>query len=116
MKSSLYSVKVDAVIGHPPLWKIVGANALAAVAGTDQGSCAWRLPSHAVRVPAPSLMRAASTDKALRLVLVLTAVVLTFNHDPGREMGDAHRRIGFVDVLATGAGSAGRYRCGFLRD
>src|ERR1700730_11236383 len=39
-----------------------------------------------------------------RLVLDLAALVLAGDHDVGREMGEAHRRVGDVDVLAAGAG------------
>src|SRR5690606_10766489 len=37
---------------------------------------------------------------------VLAAFGLARDHDPGRHMGDAHRRLGLVDVLAAGAGGA----------
>jgi hypothetical protein len=39
-----------------------------------------------------------------RLVLVLAALVLALDHDAGRQVGDADRRLGLVDVLAAGAG------------
>ena len=42
----------------------------------------------------------------LGAVAVLRAVVLALHHDVGRQVGDAHRRIGLVDVLAAGAGGA----------
>jgi hypothetical protein len=42
----------------------------------------------------------------LRLVAVLRAVVLAFDDDAGGQVGDAHRRIGLVDVLAAGARGA----------
>ena len=37
------------------------------------------------------------------LVLVLAALVLTLHDDAGRDVGDAHRRIGGVDVLPASA-------------
>ena len=37
---------------------------------------------------------------------MLGAVVLALHHDAGWLMGDAHRRIGSVDVLTAGAGGA----------
>ncbi len=40
------------------------------------------------------------------LVLVLRTAVLAFGNDAGRQVGDAHRRLGLVDVLAAGAGGA----------
>ena len=36
-------------------------------------------------------------------VLVLRPLVLARDHDAGRQVGDAHRRVGLVDVLAAGA-------------
>ena len=40
------------------------------------------------------------------LVLVLAALVLAAGHHAGRQVGDAHRTVGHVDVLATGARGA----------
>jgi hypothetical protein len=40
---------------------------------------------------------------ALRLVLVLAALVLAGHHDPGGEVGQANGRVGLVDVLPAGA-------------
>ena len=39
----------------------------------------------------------------LGAVAVLRAVVLALHDDPRRDVRDAHRRVGFVDVLAAGA-------------
>ena len=39
-------------------------------------------------------------------VAVLRAVVLALDDDVGRQVRDAHRRVGLVDVLAAGAGGA----------
>ena len=39
-------------------------------------------------------------------VLELAALVLHRDDDPGRDMGDPDRRVGRVDVLATGAARA----------
>src|SRR6185437_12417898 len=42
------------------------------------------------------------------LVLVLRALVLALHHDIGRQMDDAHRRVGHIDVLpALAAGAEG---------
>ena len=41
-----------------------------------------------------------------RAVLVLRALVLAGHDDPGRQMGDAHRGVGLVDVLPAGAAGA----------
>src|SRR3546814_4879987 len=42
----------------------------------------------------------------LGAVLVLRAVALAGDHDAGRDVGQTHRRIGLVDVLATGTRGA----------
>ena len=42
----------------------------------------------------------------LGLVAVLAAVVLALGDDAGRDVRDAHRRVGLVDVLAAGAAGA----------
>ena len=39
-------------------------------------------------------------------VLVLAALVLAGDHDAGGHVADAHRRLGLVDVLPTGAARA----------
>src|SRR5690606_24149670 len=41
-----------------------------------------------------------------RTVLVLAALLLAGHHDPGRNVGDADRRVRRVDVLAARAGGA----------
>ncbi len=38
----------------------------------------------------------------LGLVLVLTPLVLTRDHDPGGEVGEPYRGVGLVDVLSAG--------------
>ena len=54
-------------------------------------------------------MRArAGRASACVAVLVLRAVVLALDHDAGRQVRDAHRRFGLVDVLAAGAAGAER--------
>jgi len=40
----------------------------------------------------------------LGAVAVLRAIVLALDHDAARRVGDAHRGVGLVDVLAAGAG------------
>ena len=44
-------------------------------------------------------------------VAVLDAVVLALHDDAGRDVRQAHRRVGLVDVLAAGAARRGRCRC-----
>jgi hypothetical protein len=42
----------------------------------------------------------------MRPVLVLRALALALHHDVGRQVGDADRAVGLVDVLAAGTGRA----------
>ena len=51
-----------------------------------------------------------------RAVLVLRAFVLAFDNDAGRQVRQAHRRIGLVDVLTAGARMRDRYRRAGLPD
>ena len=44
--------------------------------------------------------------QGLRLVAVLAATVLALGHDAGGQVGDTHRRVGLVDVLASGTAGA----------
>ena len=44
--------------------------------------------------------------QGLRLVLVLRAIILAFDDDPRRQMGNPYRRIRLVDVLSARTGSA----------
>ena len=85
-----------------PLREIVGTDALGAVTAADQ---ALALGSDLVVLRA--LLRVADARRQhrqrLRLVLVLRAPVLAFDDDAGRQVDNAHRRIGFVDVLTAGA-------------
>ena len=93
--------QVDPVIGHAALRKIVGADALAAVARSDQA-----LAIDASFAGAPSLLVEQPRRQhrhRLRAVAVLRAVVLAFDDEPRRQMRDAHRGVGLVDVLAAGA-------------
>ena len=55
-----------------------------------------------------SLSRSARRQHGQRLGLVamLRAVVLAFGDDAGRQVGDADRAVGLVDVLAAGAAGA----------
>jgi hypothetical protein len=51
-------------------------------------------------------MRACSTCSALALLLCWLRSVLALGHDAGGQVGDAHGRVGLVDVLAAGAAGA----------
>ena len=99
--------EVDAVVGEAALWEVVGAYAVAAVAATDQ-AFALRGVLGGTLGPVFFLDAGGQHAKRLRFVAVLAAPILAFRHDAGGQMGDAHRRVGFVDVLsprATGAES-----------
>src|SRR5207237_1372324 len=94
--------QVDAVVGQPVLRKIIGADALAAVAGAD----------HAFALLGPLLVqllllhleepRPQDAERPL-VVLVLAALVLALHVQPGRLVPDAYGAFGLVDVLAAGA-------------
>ena len=93
------------MIGHPALGKVVGADALGAVAAAHQ--CAARCGLFRF-LPRPRGVKQFRLQQAhgAGAVFVLGALVLTFHHDAGGHMRQPHRRIGFVHMLATGAGSA----------
>src|SRR5882672_3384297 len=97
--------EADAVVGDPPLRKIVGADALGAVARADErfarGGFLRLLLARLLVLDARGQDR-----KRLLLVLVLRARVLTFHHDARWEMRDPDRRVGLVDVLAARSGGA----------
>ncbi len=97
--------QIDPVVGHAALRKVVGADAVAAVARADQVAPRGgflrlrRAQLHVLQTRRQHLHR-------LVLVAVLAAVVLAFDDDAGRQVGQPHRRIGLVDVLAAGARGA----------
>src|SRR5690606_6648162 len=82
---------------------IVGADALGAVTRADQ-RFAFAGDPGLLFVDLCRLDAGSEYAHGLRLVLVLTAVVLAFDDDAGRQVGDAHGRVGLVDVLPAGAG------------
>ena len=98
--------QVDAVVGDPALRKVVGADALAErsplpISDLRVAACLLCCSLHLLVVDARG-----QHGHRLRLVLVLRAIVLALDHDAGRQVRDAHRGIGLVDVLAAGAGRA----------
>ena len=94
--------QVDAVIGQPALRKIVGADALRAVAAAHEASslrCLARM-----RLLCLTVAKAGGQHfHGLVLVAMLGPFVLTFNHQSGWQVGDADGRFGLVDVLPAGA-------------
>ena len=90
------------MVGDAALREIVGADAFGTVAAADQRFARLGFLRLLALASALSFSRAASTSSALRAVLVLRAVVLAFNDETRRQMGDADGGIGFVDVLAAG--------------
>ena len=88
-----------------PCGKVVGADAFGAVAAADQrfalgGDLAVR------RLFLFVLDARRQHAQGLRLVLVLRAPVLAFDHGAGGKVRDAHGGVGLVDVLPARAGCA----------
>ena len=91
------------MVRDPPLGKVVRAYALGAITRAHQ---------RAPRLGLFALLLGAGRIKQLGLqqghgpglVLVLRAFILAFDHDAGRQVGQAHRRIGLVHMLPAGAG------------
>ena len=95
------------MIGYPPLRKVVGADALVAVAGADLGTAIRRDGRGLFLL---FLLQQAGTQHPHRLVFVfeLAALILAFHHHAGGQVGDADGGFGFVDVLsARAAGTKG---------
>ena len=97
--------EADAVVGDAVFLEVVGADLLGALAGADLRAAILGdrvlllLHLHLVEARAQHLHR-------LRAVLDLRLLVLLRHDDVGREVGDAHGRIGRVDALAAGAARA----------
>ena len=93
----------DPVIGDPVLREVVGAHALRPVHGADLAA-----PLRAgLRVGVGLGLRQqprAQHAQGLLLVLQLALLVLAGHHDPGRQVGDPHRRVGRVHALPAGPG------------
>src|SRR5262245_46165911 len=90
--------EIDAVVGHPPLWEIIGPDALRAIARADLTTTNCR--SFGIKPVPLTLIQLGSQDlQRLGLVLVLRFLVLLADHDAGRQMGDPHRAVGCVDRL-----------------
>ena len=97
--------QANAVIGQPVLREVVRANPLRTIAGTDLILARRRFrlgPLLLVQV----IQLGAQLHHRLGFILVLAALVLALHNRPGRQMGDAHRRVRFVDVLTARAARA----------
>src|ERR1043165_3869253 len=93
------------MVGDPALREVVGADALRAVARPDE---ALSRGGGLRLLLALLLVADARREHAQRLlaVLVLRARILALHHDARRQVRDADRGVGLVDVLAAGAGGA----------
>src|ERR1700681_3652995 len=90
------------MVGDAALRKIIGANALGAIAGADL--LAAVRGARGIDALALGVVDSRAQDvHRRRAVLVLGPAVLHADDDAGRNMGDADRRFGLVDVLAAGA-------------
>src|SRR6202022_2862563 len=91
--------QVDAVIGDAALRAIIGADALRTVPGADLLATIRR--SRGVDALAFRVVDAGAQDVHRRCaVLMLRTAVLHADDDAGRNVGDADRGFGLVDVLA----------------
>src|SRR5262245_14769101 len=88
--------EVDAVVAHPPLGEIVGADALGAVAGADLAA-----PIGGALGIAPGALGVvelgAQQRQRLGAVAMLRPLLLHDDDDAARDMGETHRRFGLVD-------------------
>ena len=92
------------MVGQPSLGKVVGADALGAVARAHLLPA--RLGPVGVKLAALGVVEAGLQHlHRLGAVLVL-GLLRGGHHDAGGKVGDPHRRVGLVDVLAARAGRA----------
>ena len=92
------------MVGHLPLREIIGSDALRlAIAGTDLRSPLLRafVASSCWFLAHRGCARRKSAI-ALGAVAMLGALLLHRDHHAGRQVGDADRRFGLVDMLAAG--------------
>ena len=92
----------DPVVRDPVFLEVVGPDLLAAVAAPYLSAPGL---GHLRLLLLPSHFEQSGLEHAqrLRLVLDLRFLVLAAHHQPGRKVGDAHRRIGGVHALAAGS-------------
>src|SRR5260370_22814380 len=90
------------MIGDAAVRKIIGTNALGAIAGADLLAAVRR--ARGIDALALGVVDSRAQDvHRRRAVLVLGSAVLHADDDAGRNMGDADRGFGLVYMLAAGA-------------
>src|SRR5690606_25789282 len=95
------------VVGHPALGEVVGADALAAVAGAHLGTAGRCRFGGPLRLEAVVDAGPQHPEGPLP-VLVLGFFILAGDHDARGQVGQANGRLRLVDVLAAGpAGPVG---------
>ena len=90
------------MIGDPSLREVVSANPLGAVAAADLAFAGRSLGGVALFGLRREQSRRQQGERP-RAVLVLRALVLALDDDAARQVRDADRRVGLVDVLAARA-------------
>src|SRR5256885_9486413 len=94
--------EIDAMIGDAALREIIGADALGTISGADLLAAICR--THSIDALSFGVVDTGAQDVHRRgAVLVLRTAVLHVHHNAGRNVGDADRRFGLVDVLAAGS-------------
>ena len=88
------------MVGHPPLGKIISANALRAVTTTDQITThiTWRID---LFLHFFLLNFGYQHFHGFIAVGVLATLLLTLDHRACWNMGNTHRRVSFIDMLTT---------------
>ena len=93
------------MIGDASLGEIVGADALASIAASDETLARRRFLLLPLLALALEQTRRQHRHR-LGTIAVLGAIVLALDDEPGGQVSDSHRRIGLVDVLSPGARGA----------
>src|SRR5262249_3846897 len=95
--------EIDAMVSHGVLREIVGADALAAVAGADEGAPLFG-PLPVNRLLLPLVQPAAQDAHGPLEIFVLAALILAFDFQLFRRAAlvpDPHRAFSLVDMLAA---------------
>ena len=86
------------MVGDAPLGEVVGPDPLGAVAAPDEQP-PLRRPLRRLPVALRREQAGPEQGEGARPVLVLRPLVLALHHHAGRQVGDADRGVGLVDVL-----------------